>query len=226
MRDDVLTAYAGRCVRNCTLHVPMFGIGRTPGGQRSIMCCTQSLLAFTAIVTVPGAPSGPPDCIVWSAHRMTCLLSVLSSACWLVCVTCVAAHGIAHVVSDLCWRYAIASEWCDGPMNARTSARQKLLCRYRHASTLRCVPSSSHPAASTCAGSNSNACADFLRFVCIRREEGDWWASVPDDEWPEAAAARNIILSDFEGDYGDRRQVRDAFRYTICCTLRFTLSGC
>jgi G3E family GTPase len=39
------------------------------------------------------------------------------------------------------------------------------------------------------------------------REEGDWWAAVPDEEWPDAASGqRTIILADFERDVGDRRQ--------------------
>lgn len=39
------------------------------------------------------------------------------------------------------------------------------------------------------------------------REEGDWWAAVPDDEWPdEASGQRGIILADFQPDVGDRRQ--------------------
>lgn len=39
------------------------------------------------------------------------------------------------------------------------------------------------------------------------REEGDWWAAVPDDEWPdEASGQRAVILSDFAPGSGDRRQ--------------------
>lgn len=39
------------------------------------------------------------------------------------------------------------------------------------------------------------------------REEGDWWAAVPDDEWPDAASGqRDIIISDFAPGVGDRRQ--------------------
>lgn len=39
------------------------------------------------------------------------------------------------------------------------------------------------------------------------REEGDWWAAVPDDEWPdEASGQRAVILSDFAPAVGDRRQ--------------------
>eukprot|EP00878_Enallax_costatus_P003472 GHUV01003685.1.p1 GENE.GHUV01003685.1~~GHUV01003685.1.p1 ORF type:complete len:386 (+),score=120.96 GHUV01003685.1:639-1796(+) len=39
------------------------------------------------------------------------------------------------------------------------------------------------------------------------REEGDWWAAVPDDEWPdEASGQRAVILSDFAPSVGDRRQ--------------------
>lgn len=39
------------------------------------------------------------------------------------------------------------------------------------------------------------------------REEGDWWAAVPDEEWPdEASGQRDIILSDFAPGVGDRRQ--------------------
>lgn len=29
---------------------------------------------------------------------------------------------------------------------------------------------------------------------------------MPDNEWPAAAAPRNVIMSDFEGKHGDRRQ--------------------
>jgi Cobalamin synthesis protein cobW C-terminal domain len=39
-----------------------------------------------------------------------------------------------------------------------------------------------------------------------RSEEGDWWVAVPDAEWPTAAAQRAVVLSDFHGRYGDRRQ--------------------
>jgi hypothetical protein len=39
------------------------------------------------------------------------------------------------------------------------------------------------------------------------REEGDWWAAVPDEEWPDAASGqREIIMSDFAPGVGDRRQ--------------------
>lgn len=39
------------------------------------------------------------------------------------------------------------------------------------------------------------------------REEGDWWAAVPDEEWPDAASGqRGIILADFQPSVGDRRQ--------------------
>jgi G3E family GTPase len=38
------------------------------------------------------------------------------------------------------------------------------------------------------------------------REEGDWWAAVPDEDWPRADVQRQIIYCDFEGPYGDRRQ--------------------
>eukprot|EP00879_Flechtneria_rotunda_P014044 GHRR01014672.1.p1 GENE.GHRR01014672.1~~GHRR01014672.1.p1 ORF type:complete len:355 (+),score=130.74 GHRR01014672.1:1365-2429(+) len=39
------------------------------------------------------------------------------------------------------------------------------------------------------------------------REEGDWWAAVPDDEWPDQASGqRDVILSDFAPGVGDRRQ--------------------
>jgi G3E family GTPase len=49
---------------------------------------------------------------------------------------------------------------------------------------------------------------DLLRCskVMACREEGDWWAAVPDDSWPQAAVQRKIIYSDFEGQFGDRRQ--------------------
>ncbi|CAL8471986.1 g11528 [Coccomyxa elongata] len=40
------------------------------------------------------------------------------------------------------------------------------------------------------------------------RDEGDWWAAVPESEWPTDKAQRDVVLSDFEKDspYGDRRQ--------------------
>jgi G3E family GTPase len=39
------------------------------------------------------------------------------------------------------------------------------------------------------------------------REEGDWWAAVPDEEWPdEASGQRGVILADFQPGVGDRRQ--------------------
>lgn len=39
------------------------------------------------------------------------------------------------------------------------------------------------------------------------REEGDWWATVPDEEWPdEASGQRGVILADFAPGSGDRRQ--------------------
>ncbi|KAK9905575.1 hypothetical protein WJX75_002363 [Coccomyxa subellipsoidea] len=40
------------------------------------------------------------------------------------------------------------------------------------------------------------------------RDEGDWWAAVPESEWPTDKAQRNVVLSDFDKDsgYGDRRQ--------------------
>lgn len=40
------------------------------------------------------------------------------------------------------------------------------------------------------------------------RDEGEWWAAVPDEEWPAIPAQRATILADFddEGPFGDRRQ--------------------
>lgn len=41
------------------------------------------------------------------------------------------------------------------------------------------------------------------------RDEGEWWAAVPDADWPLAEAQRETILSDFDpqgGPWGDRRQ--------------------
>lgn len=40
------------------------------------------------------------------------------------------------------------------------------------------------------------------------KDEGDWWASVPEDEWPEAEAQKAVVLQDFDknGPHGDRRQ--------------------
>jgi G3E family GTPase len=38
------------------------------------------------------------------------------------------------------------------------------------------------------------------------RDEGEWWAAVPKEEWPEEEGPKNSILADFDGEYGDRRQ--------------------
>ena len=38
------------------------------------------------------------------------------------------------------------------------------------------------------------------------RDEGDWWAAVPRDSWPEDEAAVGVITADFDGGHGDRRQ--------------------
>lgn len=40
------------------------------------------------------------------------------------------------------------------------------------------------------------------------RDEGEWWAAVPNEYWPTAQGQRGIILTDYdgEGDWGDRRQ--------------------
>lgn len=37
-------------------------------------------------------------------------------------------------------------------------------------------------------------------------EEGDWWAAVPEDEWPTQPEKRAIVFSDFGSEFGDRRQ--------------------
>ena len=43
------------------------------------------------------------------------------------------------------------------------------------------------------------------------RDEGEWWAAVPDDDWPQHPAQRATVLADFDnggtaGGWGDRRQ--------------------
>jgi len=38
------------------------------------------------------------------------------------------------------------------------------------------------------------------------RDEGDWWAAVPDADWPADPAQRGVILADFAPGVGDRRQ--------------------
>jgi len=38
------------------------------------------------------------------------------------------------------------------------------------------------------------------------RDEGDWWAAVPDGDWPSDPAQRGVILGDFAPGVGDRRQ--------------------
>ena len=37
------------------------------------------------------------------------------------------------------------------------------------------------------------------------RPEGDWWCCVPEEDWPEEDAQRDIVLADFEDEVGDRR---------------------
>ena len=37
-------------------------------------------------------------------------------------------------------------------------------------------------------------------------DEGDWWAAIPDEEWPESEEQRKSLLADFDGPWGDRRQ--------------------
>lgn len=40
------------------------------------------------------------------------------------------------------------------------------------------------------------------------RDEGDWWAAVADDEWPQQQIQRDVMLADFDfkSGFGDRRQ--------------------
>ena len=40
------------------------------------------------------------------------------------------------------------------------------------------------------------------------REEGDWWATVPSEDWPADGGQKDVIISDFDlaTTYGDRRQ--------------------
>ena len=38
------------------------------------------------------------------------------------------------------------------------------------------------------------------------KDEGDWWAAVSEDEWPDHEMQRDSIKMDFHGKYGDRRQ--------------------
>ncbi|KAK9866837.1 hypothetical protein WJX84_011588 [Apatococcus fuscideae] len=40
------------------------------------------------------------------------------------------------------------------------------------------------------------------------RDEGEWWAAVPDDEWPEPGMQRDVVIQDFDlsSAFGDRRQ--------------------
>ncbi len=35
---------------------------------------------------------------------------------------------------------------------------------------------------------------------------GDWWAAVPDEDWPAHDVQRSVIFADWDGVYGDRRQ--------------------
>jgi G3E family GTPase len=59
--------------------------------------------------------------------------------------------------------------------------------------------------------SNSHATAYYWSHAGQHfeiRDEGDWWAAVPDDEWPEDEGAKNAVFHDFDlaSNYGDRRQ--------------------
>lgn len=40
------------------------------------------------------------------------------------------------------------------------------------------------------------------------RDEGEWWGAVPDSDWPNNKAQRDVVLADFDltTNYGDRRQ--------------------
>eukprot|EP01025_Chloroclados_australasicus_P024191 TRINITY_DN2434_c0_g1_i4.p1 TRINITY_DN2434_c0_g1~~TRINITY_DN2434_c0_g1_i4.p1 ORF type:complete len:492 (-),score=62.23 TRINITY_DN2434_c0_g1_i4:389-1762(-) len=38
------------------------------------------------------------------------------------------------------------------------------------------------------------------------RNEGEWWASIPDDEWPEEQLQQDIIQQTWHEEFGDRRQ--------------------
>lgn len=41
------------------------------------------------------------------------------------------------------------------------------------------------------------------------RDEGEWWAAVPQEDWPELEVQKQTILADFDGEggpWGDRRQ--------------------
>ena len=37
-------------------------------------------------------------------------------------------------------------------------------------------------------------------------EEGEWWATIPQEEWPADETQRETILRDFSGKHGDRKQ--------------------
>lgn len=42
----------------------------------------------------------------------------------------------------------------------------------------------------------------------MRRDEGDWWCGLEEEDWPQDPAQRAVIMSDFDAAsaYGDRRQ--------------------
>jgi len=42
--------------------------------------------------------------------------------------------------------------------------------------------------------------------ACSHQSAGRWWASVPDDMWPDDEIVRKSIQSEFRGPFGDRRQ--------------------
>ena len=42
--------------------------------------------------------------------------------------------------------------------------------------------------------------------ACSHQSAGRWWASVPDDMWPDDEVVRKSIQSEFRGPFGDRRQ--------------------
>jgi G3E family GTPase len=66
------------------------------------------------------------------------------------------------------------------------------------------------------------------------RDEGEWWAAVPDSDWPGAQAQLDTVLADFDGgegsEFGDRRQEivfigAGMDRAAICAQLDSALLG-
>jgi hypothetical protein len=51
------------------------------------------------------------------------------------------------------------------------------------------------------------------------------WAAVADADWPAAEAQRGVVMADFDGDYGDRRQVCPVWTREGCAVVAACISS-